>query len=169
MVERMLKEKNMSIYQCSKSSGIPYTTLSEICQELFWIFSHQMGNFREKLNHLHLKVIRPFPNEFHISHIATIFQVAKHITRTFTILSLDSELRLNNAQSIPPNVMVKTFNYHKVSSTITETDRLETCKRTGGIDKLNRSNHVVIFLVHEGIIHLINLFVKLCFEFFRFN
>lgn len=30
MVERMLKEKNMSIYQCSKSSGIPYTTLSEI-------------------------------------------------------------------------------------------------------------------------------------------
>lgn len=30
MVERMLKEKNMSIYQCSKSSGIPYTTLLEI-------------------------------------------------------------------------------------------------------------------------------------------
>ena len=30
MIERMLKERNMSIYQCSKSSGIPYTTLSEI-------------------------------------------------------------------------------------------------------------------------------------------
>lgn len=30
MVERMLKEKNLSIYQCSKLSGIPYTTLLEI-------------------------------------------------------------------------------------------------------------------------------------------
>lgn len=30
MLERILKEKNMSIYQCSKLSGIPYTTLSEV-------------------------------------------------------------------------------------------------------------------------------------------
>lgn len=30
MLEKILKEKNMSIYQCSKLSGIPYTTLSEL-------------------------------------------------------------------------------------------------------------------------------------------
>ena len=30
MLERMLKERKMSIYQCSKLSGIPYTTLSEV-------------------------------------------------------------------------------------------------------------------------------------------
>lgn len=30
MLEAMLKERKMSIYQCSKISGIPYTTLSEI-------------------------------------------------------------------------------------------------------------------------------------------
>ena len=30
MILDMLQEKNMSIYQCSKLSGIPYTTLSEL-------------------------------------------------------------------------------------------------------------------------------------------
>lgn len=30
MLGRLLKEKNISIYQCSKLSGIPYTTLSEL-------------------------------------------------------------------------------------------------------------------------------------------
>ena len=30
MIDKMLKDKNMSIYQCSKLSGIPYTTLSEV-------------------------------------------------------------------------------------------------------------------------------------------
>lgn len=30
MLEILLKEKNMSIYQCAKLSGIPYTTLSEV-------------------------------------------------------------------------------------------------------------------------------------------
>ena len=30
MLEAILKQKNMSIYQCAKLSGIPYTTLSEV-------------------------------------------------------------------------------------------------------------------------------------------
>lgn len=30
MLERLLAERKMSIYQCSKLSGIPYTTLSEV-------------------------------------------------------------------------------------------------------------------------------------------
>ncbi len=30
MLERMLRENNMSMYQCAKISGIPYTTLSEL-------------------------------------------------------------------------------------------------------------------------------------------
>lgn len=30
MLDLILKEKNISIYQCSKLSGIPYTTLSEV-------------------------------------------------------------------------------------------------------------------------------------------
>ena len=30
MLEAILKEKNMSMYQCAKLSGIPYTTLSEM-------------------------------------------------------------------------------------------------------------------------------------------
>ncbi len=30
MLEAILKEKNLTIYQCAKLSGIPYTTLSEI-------------------------------------------------------------------------------------------------------------------------------------------
>lgn len=30
MLEAILKQKNMSIYQCAKQSGIPYTTLSEV-------------------------------------------------------------------------------------------------------------------------------------------
>lgn len=30
MLERILKDRNMSIYQCAKLSGIPYTTLSEV-------------------------------------------------------------------------------------------------------------------------------------------
>ena len=30
MLEVILKQKNMSIYQCAKLSGIPYTTLSEV-------------------------------------------------------------------------------------------------------------------------------------------
>lgn len=30
MLEKILKEKNISIYQCAKLSGIPYTTLSEL-------------------------------------------------------------------------------------------------------------------------------------------
>lgn len=30
MLEKLLKEKNLSIYQCSKLTGIPYTTLSEL-------------------------------------------------------------------------------------------------------------------------------------------
>ena len=30
MISNLLKEKNLSIYQCSKLTGIPYTTLSEV-------------------------------------------------------------------------------------------------------------------------------------------
>jgi transcriptional regulator with XRE-family HTH domain len=30
MLDRILKERNMTIYQCAKFSGIPYTTLSEV-------------------------------------------------------------------------------------------------------------------------------------------
>ena len=30
MLEAILKEKKMTIYQCAKLSGIPYTTLSEV-------------------------------------------------------------------------------------------------------------------------------------------
>jgi transcriptional regulator with XRE-family HTH domain len=30
MLEAILKQKNMSIYQCAKLSGIPYTTMSEV-------------------------------------------------------------------------------------------------------------------------------------------
>ncbi len=30
MIADLLKKNNLSIYQCSKASGIPYTTLSEI-------------------------------------------------------------------------------------------------------------------------------------------
>ena len=30
MLQKILKEKNMSIYECSKLTGIPYTTLSEM-------------------------------------------------------------------------------------------------------------------------------------------
>ena len=30
MLDTLLKQKNMSIYQCAKLSGIPYTTLSEL-------------------------------------------------------------------------------------------------------------------------------------------
>ena len=30
MLQKMLQEKNMTIYQCAKLTGIPYTTLSEV-------------------------------------------------------------------------------------------------------------------------------------------
>ena len=30
MLETILKQKNLSMYQCAKLSGIPYTTLSEL-------------------------------------------------------------------------------------------------------------------------------------------
>ena len=30
MLEAILKEKKMTMYQCAKLSGIPYTTLSEV-------------------------------------------------------------------------------------------------------------------------------------------
>ena len=30
MLDRILEERNMTIYQCAKLSGIPYTTLSEV-------------------------------------------------------------------------------------------------------------------------------------------
>ena len=30
MLNSILKEKNMTIYQCAKLSGVPYTTLSEV-------------------------------------------------------------------------------------------------------------------------------------------
>ena len=30
MLEDILKERNMTIYQCAKLSGVPYTTLSEV-------------------------------------------------------------------------------------------------------------------------------------------
>ena len=30
MLETLLKEKDMTMYQCSKLSGIPYTTISEV-------------------------------------------------------------------------------------------------------------------------------------------
>ena len=30
MLEEILKQKNMSVYQCAKQSGIPYTTVSEL-------------------------------------------------------------------------------------------------------------------------------------------
>lgn len=30
MLERLLNERQMSVYQCAKLSGIPYTTLLEI-------------------------------------------------------------------------------------------------------------------------------------------
>ena len=33
MIEQLLKSKNMSIYECSKKSGIPYSTLSDLVHQ----------------------------------------------------------------------------------------------------------------------------------------